>query len=283
MSTYNSLIYNKIRQVGGVKLARKLFIFNEFKRPILPFRINLLYFKRRKRPNNVGDHLSKVVFDFMLKNQRISRWQLHTIRFAFIGSVIQFIGAESHVFGSGFLSKKSIEIFKKKKPKLTIHAVRGPLTANALHEMGYIVPKIYGDPAILLPLIYEVKSVKLHTLTIIPHMSKLVLYQTQYGENVLSPLTEDWKAFVDRICASNLVISASLHGIIIAETYGVPAVFLNDAESDDLFKYKDYYASTGRWYIPMANTVEEAIIIGDGTKAPNLDVIRNKLFNTRLL
>ena len=264
-------------------MVRKCFVFNEYKRPILPFRINLLYFKRRKGPNNVGDHLSKIVFYFMLKSQRISKWQLHTIRFAFIGSVIQFIGAESHVFGSGFLSKKSIEIFKKKKPKLTIHAVRGPLTANALREIGYRVPEVYGDPAILLPLIYKPKVVKLYAFTIIPHMSKLVLYKIQYREKVLSPLTEDWKAFIDRICASNLVISASLHGIIIAETYGIPAVFLNDAESEDLFKYEDYYTSTGRWYIPMANTVEEAVVVGNGAQVPNLDVIRKELFNTRLL
>lgn len=100
---------------------------------------------------------------------------------------------------------------------------------------------------------------------------------------MLSPLTEDWKAFIDRICTSDLVISASLHGIIIAETYGVPAVFLNDAESEDLFKYEDYYASTGRWHIPMVNTVEEAVIVGSGVQAPNLDIIRKELFNTRLL
>lgn len=276
------MIYSGIRQ-GGVNAVRKLFVFNEYKRPILPFRINLLYFKRRKGPNNVGDHLSKIVFYFMLKKQHISKWQLHTIRYAFIGSVIQFVGAESHVFGSGFLNKKGIEIFKKKKPKLTIHAVRGPLTANALREIGYRVPEIYGDPAILLPLIYKPKVVKLYAFTIIPHMSKLVLYKKQYREKVLSPLTEDWKAFIDRICTSDLVISASLHGIIIAETYGVPAVFLNDAESEDLFKYEDYYASTGRWHIPMVNTVEEAVIVGSGVQAPNLDIIRKELFNTRLL
>ena len=33
----------------------------------------------------------------------------------------------------------------------------------------------------------------------------------------------------------------------------------------------------------MVNTVEEAVIVGSGVQAPNLDIIRKELFNTRLL
>lgn len=43
----------------------------------------------------------------------------------------------------------------KKKNVLDIRSVRGPVTRNILMDLGYDVPSVYGDPAILLPLFYN--------------------------------------------------------------------------------------------------------------------------------
>lgn len=43
------------------------------------------------------------------------------------------------------------------------------------------------------------------------------------------------------------VYSSSLHGIILAEAYGVPAVMFRSYDKSVDFKYLDYYASTGRY------------------------------------
>ena len=40
---------------------------------------------------------------------------------------------------------------------------------------------------------------------------------------------------------AKLVISSSLHGIILAETYGIPAILLMDKVTNNMFKYNDYY------------------------------------------
>ncbi|MBE6782684.1 MAG: polysaccharide pyruvyl transferase family protein [Ruminococcaceae bacterium] len=65
--------------------------------------------------------------------------------------------------------------------------------------------------------------------------------------------------FVEEIKSSEKVISSSLHGIILAETYGVPAVFLNTGGYVDnaLIKYYDWYYSTNRWNVKMARTIED--------------------------
>ena len=135
------------------QLARNMLVFGDPRRPIVPLRINLLYYKRHG-VQNVGDLLSPVLFDCLLRMKGMSKWSSHTKRVAMIGSIIQFIGAKATIYGSGFLNWHSVEVFARKKPQLTIRAVRGPLTRNALMSMGYNVPETYGDPAMLMPHFY---------------------------------------------------------------------------------------------------------------------------------
>ena len=67
------------------------------------------------------------------------------------------------------------------------------------------------------------------------------------------------KKTIDEIYNSKLIISSTLHGIILAEAYGVPAIMLNKIEKNDRFKYDDYYHSTGRYNYPVCSTIEEAL------------------------
>lgn len=83
-----------------------------------------------------------------------SYWTGKTMCIAHIGSIIQFLGQDCVVYGSGFLFRWAMPQFARKKLKLDIRAVRGPLTRNVLMELGYKLPEVYGDPAILLPLFF---------------------------------------------------------------------------------------------------------------------------------
>lgn len=77
------------------------------------------------------------------------------------------------------------------------------------------------------------------------------------------------------------MISSSLHGIIVAEAYGIPAVLLKDTPSEDITKYKDWYLSTNRSEFPVVASVEEALEV-----KPNLpdksviEMIQNNLIKT---
>ena len=82
-------------------------------------------------------------------------------------------------------------------------------------------------------------------------------------------MTDDCNRTIDEIVNSKLVISGSLHGIIIAESYGVPAILMSnilDPIDGDLFKYKDWYYSTGRKEFPIVSSISEAL----QTKPPEL-------------
>lgn len=77
-----------------------------------------------------------------------------------------------------------------------------------------------------------------------------------------------------------MVISSSLHGIILAESYGVPAVLL-DTGNKNLFKYYDYYEGTGRNYVPIVKSIEEGLQYNfDNYNFPNIEEIQDRLIKT---
>jgi pyruvyltransferase len=175
------------------------------------------------------------------------------------------------------LHKSSIESVKHLN--FDIRAVRGPNTRKVLIENGFDCPDIYGDPAILMPLFYNPCLPKKTKYVIIPHHLKYHKYQANYSNAVvLSTITSDWKNFIKSIVEAEMVISSSLHGIILAEAYGVPCVFLNDAEGS-LFKYEDYYHSTGRKAFKSAESIDHAIEIGPEV-LPNLESLQKQLLSS---
>lgn len=223
---------------------------------IVPDRIN----------NNIGDYLSEIIVDEMVRFYGKDRNKVvsNTKHLYAIGSILMG-WQDATVWGGGFGYNYSpsryfaiYSFLHRHYHKTDIRAVRGPETYKILKKMGIECPQVYGDPAVLLPLFYEKKlSQKLEYL-VIPHYSKDEKY---HGKNVLHTFTTDYKKFVDKLCEAQLVVSSSLHGIILAESYGIPAIMLGDTPSDDITKYKDWYYSTGRDKFPIANSVEEALVL----------------------
>ena len=151
--------------------------------------------------------------------------------------------------------------------------MRGPETRRILLANGYPCPECFGDPAILMPLFYQpLEATDCQDYVVVPH----IVYGTDYP-NVLSPYTDDWKSFIDRLVATRRVISSSLHGIILAESYGIRAILLND-HNMNLFKYQDYYQSTGRMVFPIAHSVEEALTM-EPAPIPDFTEMRQNLLD----
>lgn len=161
-----------------------------------------------------------------------------------VGSILSFANRKSIVWGSGFIAPNG----KCKARK--IYAVRGKLTANRLKELGYDVSDIaYGDPALLLPLFISPSQQKLRLVGIIPHWLETDKFKTQYGiaAHIIDTRTDNVEAFVNDLTSCQYILSSSLHGIIIAHAYGIPALLIEKKEEKDFgyFKYEDYFSSVG--------------------------------------
>lgn len=180
--------------------------------------------------------------------------------------------SKSYCLGSGLLSPYRLYLKRLKLAELDIRSVRGPRTRSVLTELGIKCPEIYGDPAVLMPYIYKPENLqKEYDISLITHFSDDSLYDNY---NRINMLTTDYEFVIDEIVKSKLVISSSLHGIILAETYGIPAILLNNG--GDLFKYMDWYESTGRNDIKVADSIDEALNM-EPMKLPKLDEMQEKV------
>ncbi len=221
--------------------------------------VNLHWWSMRRNDHveNVGDYLSVVICNYMLRKRGKDLYSKtnKTKHLYAVGSIIQGGAQNATIWGSGLKSGScDLPILLRKTRKLDIRCVRGPETEKALHDAGFDCPKKYGDPALLMPLLYTPRSLeKTKYKVVLHHATRNIV------DDYLSPITGDYKGFIDELVNTELVISSSLHGVILAEAYGVPAILLADKSTDNTFKYKDYYGSTGRRNFPIAKTIEEAL------------------------
>lgn len=221
-------------------------------------------FYQIKEPYNLGDSLGEVIINFLLskKGLDIDCIVSKTKHFNCVGTNIQGSYQNSTIWGSGIFPPQSkFEYFFQKFSfrKLDIRAVRGPLTRSVLLRYGHNCPKVYGDPAILLPYIYNPTLEKEYDYLVIPQFVDEMEFRSKHPNcRMISMNTNNYKNVIDEIVKSKVVYSSSLHGIILAETYKVPAIFFRTLPKHRDFKYLDYYYSTGRYDIKLSNSFEEA-------------------------
>jgi pyruvyltransferase len=173
------------------------------------------------------------------------------------GSILGAVRSNAIVWGSGIL--RTNQTFPR--PWRTL-AVRGPLSRQAFLAQGYPCPEVYGDPAILLPDVWRPEvSGRRYALGLVPHFRERELVEaTVRGRDditvidVRHPIDE----VVSRIVSCDRIASSSLHGLIVAHAYGVPAkwVFWRHTSGDGV-KYFDYFRSAdAEPYKPLALSVD---------------------------
>jgi pyruvyltransferase len=159
-----------------------------------------------------------------------------------IGSTIARGNKKTTFWGNGFLNKK--ESFKGGK----IYAVRGKYTDEKLRKDGFKGCSVYGDPALLLPIIYPIhnRCIKRNEIGIIPHYLDLPYFQANYSNKykIIDLTTNNVEGIISEICSCKKILSTSLHGIIVAQAYDIPALWIkkNDIGTDG-FKFHDYFSS----------------------------------------
>jgi len=207
---------------------------------------------------NLGDDLNFYFLKLLagkpvINYNDMSHFRLPIDHYTCIGSVFErSVDSSSIVWGTGSLfgGKRNLPSPKR------ICAVRGPLTRQVLLENGIACPEVYGDPALLLPLVYRPKVKKKYKIGLIPHYIDLelgnvkALCEKSKDDVRLIKMQgyKDWKDVISDICSCECIVSSSLHGIIISDAFQIPNVWirLSDNIVGGNFKFLDYFASVGR-------------------------------------
>ena len=255
--------------------ANKFILLNPKKRAAKN-KVNLNYWDGKP---NLGDAISPVITDYMLKEKNLSLEKSvdKTKHLYVVGSIITAGLQDCTVWGSGVLY--TTLGYRLKNRDLDIRSVRGPLTRMVLMEYGYSVPEIYGDPAIIMPEIYDNKDIKKeYKYGLVMHKNGSDFFkdvdQLDGSYKFIDIKTNDYKKFINDLLSVEYVISSSLHGIILAESYGIPAILVQPEFS--LFKYIDWYTATGRATFPIIKELSE-VKTSNFPSLPDLTNLRQKL------
>ena len=87
-----------------------------------------------------------------------------------------------------------------------------------------------GDPGILMPLIFNEDVNRIYRLGVIAHFvdmdsPKLTLWQQKFSNDTLFiNVLKDPKDVITNIRKCDAIASSSLHGLIIADSYGIPNI-----------------------------------------------------------
>ncbi|HYX08360.1 MAG TPA: polysaccharide pyruvyl transferase family protein [Bacteroidales bacterium] len=264
------------------------YIKNRFKNTLLTLRgernkVELFYWNTDyDNKDNFGDVLSKIIVRKVAEKFNITNFNDKFNKLEFfadskqllpIGSILHAAKENAIVWGSGINGKVRKTIRVK---NLDVRMVRGPLTRMVLLENGINCPSIYGDPALLVSDFFNYKLTgKKNEYIIIPNLNDLIFYKGI--DNVISPL-DDWDIIIQEIAQSKLVVSSSLHGIIVAESFGVPARHVL-SYFEPVFKYIDYYRGTGRKKYKFAQSIDDALRMG-GEILPDVEELKKNMYDT---
>jgi len=238
------------------------------------------------KDKNFGDILNPILCNYLTKKNAIpiNAQYYHYKNFLMIGSILQYANNNSIVWGSGFISRKSKCLGKP----LKICAVRGKLTRQKLLDEGIECPEIYGDPALLMPFVYNPKIEKKYKIGIIPHYADknhewLKGMKDRNDILLIDLITDNPLNIINQLLSCECIASSSLHGLIIADTYKIPSVWIEFSGKliGGHFKFHDYFSSVGKNIdnplIIKEDTIIESLI--DNMSFFKLDINLLKLIN----
>jgi len=229
---------------------------------------SILYWRLEEGFGNFGDELNVPVGKFLFGDKVIFNKDDSNKSIRLIGSNLGDIKNGDIVCGVGF--HHHTQNIQSKEHQ--INCVRGPLSLKTLNkQLDKPVKCFLGDPALLLKLFHKPKFRKdlVGKIGVVPHVSNIDYFKKQVdglSDFYLIDPTNRWEQVVDEIYSCDKIISSSLHGLICADAYDKPNVWIRIpgqsippcCENSDYgdFKYWDYLLSQGR-EIKFINNIQE--------------------------
>jgi len=161
------------------------------------------------------------------------------------GSILRHAGPASVVCGSGFLQRPDAPIRARE-----IVAVRGVLSAEGC---GGGPAPLLGDPLVLVDQ-FVTRPAARRAFGYVPHVTSVARWRRLAGAagHVIDPAWSPWRTIAE-IAACDVVVSQSLHGLIVADALGIPNVWVapSDMMSGGRFKFDDYFSTLDRVKEPV--------------------------------
>lgn len=173
-----------------------------------------VFWHKNPPPGNLGDVLNPVLLGKL--GVSVEWAPRHSAELLAIGSVIDATQPGMIVWGSGAMSRDATP-----HPDATYLAVRGPVTREIVIAAGGECPRIYGDPALLLPLVHATSVEKRHGVGFVRHYVDGDP-PPAHVDLEISPLNRNPLTVVDAIRSCETIVSSSLHGLVVAQAYGIP-------------------------------------------------------------
>jgi hypothetical protein len=236
---------------------------------------------------NLGDALSAIVVQAITgRRLRHIHFDEPRERLVAVGTIGQWQRCgKVHLWGTGVDPMRNVvgspiaQYLRPPNTEFHVHAVRGPFSAAALRSAGIDAPAIFGDPVMLLPRIFAKQPSCMAELGVVVHISELenhsaaaavcrelIRYNVpaELADSIriintyTSPSLASLRGKVAEITSCRRILSTSLHGLVIAEAYGIPcawfAPFAAEHRSYDIGigssridpRVRDFYAGVGR-------------------------------------
>lgn len=156
-----------------------------------------------------------------------------------------------HIWGTGLMFDYDNVEQTGVRPFI-IHALRGENTRKRLSNiLGKDISCVLADPGILASLIVE-PSEKKYSVGIVPHRwdKDEVIFERMlehYPNSKIIDVQNEPEQVLKEISSCEHIISTSLHGLIVADSYNIPNCWceISDRVIGKGFKFHDYFSSFG--------------------------------------
>jgi len=134
---------------------------------------------------------------------------------------------------------------------MLFHSVRGKLTKARVEKvLGKALDIPTGDGGLITPLLLNKPEPKLYSVGIIAHFKEqnqpeFQQLHSKYRNSLLINLRDDPLLVIRQIAQCEHVVSSSLHGLIVADSFHIPNqwIVVTDHLKGDGFKFDDYYSA----------------------------------------
>lgn len=163
-----------------------------------------------------------------------------------VGSILNHARSNAIAWGSGIASMAD-----QINAQADIRLVRGPLSAMRVVMSGGKAINNFGDPALLCPQFFCAGEKK-YDLGFVPHYVDQSHWPGLADAKRINVLNTPERV-IREITECRAIISSSLHGLIVADAYGIPAAWLHSPRLEgDGTKFADHFlAVSGKVMTPL--------------------------------